>query len=266
MSTGTLKLIVKSIIVLALALLAAGLLYWLFAASRWDWIPKYWPLLLNGLWLTVLLWVLSCIFGMILAIPIGLVQVTGPRWLGAIAGGFCTVIRGTPLLLQLWLIYYGLGSLFPQIAAVYPEFRQDFMWLIRLDAFWYALLAFTLSFAGYEGEIMRGAFLSVPRGELEAARAFGMSPWKVLTRVWFPRAVRLVLPTLAGEVVLQLKATPLAMTVTVMDLAGVVRNRITQDTYIVYEPLMLLAILYMCLTFIAVWAFRVIERRVPQKR
>lgn len=266
MNTGLLKLAVKSIVVLILAALAAGLLYWLFTASRWDWIGQYYPLLFKGLWLTVLLWVLSCIFGMILAVPIALVQVTGPRWLGAIAGGFCTVIRGTPLLLQLWLIYYGLGSLFPQIAVFYPEFRQDFMWLIRLDAFWYALLAFTLSFAGYEGEIMRGAFLGVPRGELEAARAFGMSPWKVLTRVWFPRAVRLVLPTLAGEVVLQLKATPLAMTVTVMDLAGVVRGRITQDTYIVYEPLMLLAVIYMCLTFVAVWAFGIIEKRVPQKR
>ena len=266
MSTGTLKLIAKSLVVAVLLLLLAGLLYWLFFASRWDWIGKYFPLLLTGLWQTVLLWVLSCILGMILAIPIGLVQVTGPRWLGAIAGGFCTVIRGTPLLLQLWLIYFGLGSLFPQIAQVYPEFRQDFMWLIRLDAFWYALLAFTISFAGYEGEIMRGAFLGVPRGELEAARAFGMSPWKVLTRVWFPRAVRLVLPTLAGEVVLQLKATPLAMTVTVMDLAGVVRNRITQDTYIVYEPLMLLAVIYMILTFIAVWAFGYLERRVPTKR
>ena len=266
MSTGTLKTIAKSLIVAVLLLLLAGILYWLFFASRWDWIGKYLPLLLSGLWQTLLLWVLSCILGMILAIPIGLVQVTGPRWLGALARGFCTVIRGTPLLLQLWLIYFGLGSLFPQIAQVYPEFRQDFMWLIRLDAFWYALLAFTLSFAGYEGEIMRGAFLGVPRGELEAARAFGMSPWKVLTRVWFPRAVRLVLPTLAGEVVLQLKATPLAMTVTVMDLAGVVRNRITQDTYIVYEPLMLLAVVYMILTFIAVWAFGYIERRVPTKR
>lgn len=266
MSVSAIKFIIKTIIVLVLATVAAGLIYWLFAASRWEWIAKYYPLLLKGLWLTVLLWVLSCIFGFLLAIPIGLVQVTGPPWLAAIARAFCTVIRGTPLLLQLWLIYYGFGSLFPQIAAVYPEFRQDFMWLIRLDAFWYALLAFTLSFAGYEGEIMRGAFLGVPRGELEAARAFGMSPWKVLTRVWFPRAVRLVLPTLAGEVVVQLKSTPLAMTVTVMDLAGVVRNRITQDTYIVYEPLMLLAVIYMCLTFVAVWAFGLIEKRVPQKR
>jgi polar amino acid transport system permease protein len=266
MNTGFIKLTVKSLVVAVLLLIAGGLVYWLFFASRWDWIAKYYPLLFKGLWLTLSLWVLSCIFGMLLAIPIGLVQVTGPRWLAGIARGFCTVIRGTPLLLQLWLIYFGLGSLFPQIAQVYPEFRQDFMWLIRLDAYWYALLAFTISFAGYEGEIMRGAFLGVPRGELEAARAFGMSPWKVLTRVWFPRAVRLVLPTLAGEVVLQLKATPLAMTVTVMDLAGVVRNRITQDTYIVYEPLMLLAVIYMCITFITVWAFGLVERTVPRKR
>ncbi|MFO1130544.1 MAG: ABC transporter permease subunit [Hyphomicrobiales bacterium] len=266
MNFDLIRLLIKGVVVLLLVAILTGIIYWLLRVSQWSWMAAYYPLLIKGLWLTLLLWILSCVLGMIFAIPIGLVQVTGPRWLAALARGFCTVIRGTPLLLQLWLIYYGLGSLFPKIAMVFPEFRTHFMWLIRLDAFWYALLAFTISFAGYEGEIMRGAFLGVPRGELEAARAFGMSPWKVLSRVWFPRAVRLVLPTLAGEVVLQLKSTPLAMTVTVMDLAGVVRNRITQDTYIVYEPLMLLAVIYMCLTFITVWAFNYIERKVPQKR
>ena len=75
-----------------------------------------------------------------------------------------------------------------------------------------------------------------------------------------------MLPTLAGEVILQLKATPLAMTVTVMDLAGVVRNRITQDTYIVYEPLVLLAVIYMLLTFLTVWAFARLDRKVPRRR
>ena len=179
------------------------------------------PLLLKGLWLTLLLLVLSVVLGFVLAVPIGLVQVTGPPWLAAIARGFCTVIRGTPLLVQLLLIYYGLGSLFPQIGLAYPGFKENFMWPIRLDGFYYAVLAFTLSFAGYEGEIMRGAFLGVPRGELEAARAYGMSPYKVVTRVWLPRAVRLVLPTLAGETVLQLQSTPLAFTITVMDLMGV---------------------------------------------
>jgi polar amino acid transport system permease protein len=259
------RLATKGAVLAILGAIALLLVYWLLFASEWSWLPKYLPLLVHGLWLTILLLVFSCIAGFILAVPIGLVQVTGPAWLALPANWFCTVIRGTPLLIQLWLIYYGLGSLFPQIAATYPEFRQDFLWLIRLDAFWYALLAFTLSFAGYEGEVMRGAFLGVPRGELEAARAFGMSPWLVLRRVWFPRAVRLVLPTLAGETVLQLKSTPLAFTVTVMDLMGVT-SKIRQDTFRIFEPLMLLALIYMCMTFLIVWAFSWVERMVPQKR
>jgi polar amino acid transport system permease protein len=265
MGLGAVKLVIKSVVLLGLAVIAAGILYWIAFASQWSWIATYWPLLLKGLWLTIVLLVVSVAVGGLLAIPIGFVQVTGPAWLAAIARAFCTVIRGTPLLVQLWLIYYGFGSLFPQIGLAFPDFKQDFMWLIRLDAFWYATAAFTLSFAGYEGEVMRGAFLGVPRGELEAARAIGMPPSKVLSRVWFPRAVRLVLPTLAGETVLQLKATPLAFTVTVMDLMGVT-SKIRQDTFRIFEPLMLLAVIYMTMTFIIVYAFRLIENMVPQKR
>lgn len=255
------KLIVKTIILSVLGIIALSILYWLLFASNWAWLPKYLPLLAWGLYFTVLLLVIPFILGMILAVPIGLVQVTGPTWLSLIAKGFCTVIRGTPLLVQIWLIYYGLGSLFPLI----PELRQSFLWPVLREGIFYAMLAFTISTAGYEGEIMRGAFLGVPRGELEAARAFGMSPWKVLTRVWFPRAVRLVLPTLAGETVLNLKSTPLAFTITVMDLMGAT-SKIRQDTFRIFEPLMLLAVMYMCLTFIIVWGFNRLERMVPQKR
>src|SRR3954454_22682016 len=110
MNTGVLKFIAKGIIILLLITLLVGIIYWLLRASQWSWMAVYYPLLIKGLWLTLLLWVLSCVIGMVMAIPIGLVQVTGPVWLGALARGFCTVIRGTPLLLQLWLIYYGLGS------------------------------------------------------------------------------------------------------------------------------------------------------------
>ena len=92
-----------------------------------------------------------------------------------------------------------------------------------------------------------------------------MSPWKVLTRVWLPRAVRLVLPTLAGEIVGQLKSTPLAFTVTVMDLMGA-RAKISSDTYIMYEPLILIAVVYMILTFFITRAFNYLERLVPQRR
>ena len=232
---------------------------------RWDWLPQYLPALAHGLWLTIVLLVVSVVVGFLLAIPIGLVQVTGPAPLRFLARGFCTFIRGTPLLIQIWLLYYGIGSLFPIIGAAYPEFRQNFMWLIRLDAFYYALLAFILSFAGYEGEVMRGAFLGVPKGELEAARSFGMSPWKVLTRVWLPRATRQVLPTLNGETVGQLLSTPLAFTIPIMELMGVT-SKIRQDTFLIYEPLLFLALVYVCLTFIITRAFAYVEAQIPQKR
>lgn len=228
---------------------------------NWSWFPEYFPLLLEGIWLTVQLLVLSMVFGMIIAVPVGLVQVTGPRWLGAIARGYCTVMRGTPLLVQLWLLYFGLGSVF----AAYPEIRQSAFWPILREGYFYAVLAFSINEGGYAGEIMRGAFLSVPKGELEAARSLGMTRWQVLYRIWFPRAVRNVLPTLAGETVLMLKATPLAATVTVLDIFGVIL-RVRQNTYLTYEPLFVAAGLYMVLTLIITQLFGRIEGRVPSRR
>lgn len=231
----------------------------------WDWLPKYLPLLLHGLWLTALLLVFSVIFGFLLAVPLGLVQVTGPTPLKYLANLYCRIIRGTPMLLQLYILYYGLGTLFPQLGQAYPSFKSDFQWLIRLDGFYYALVALSLNFAGYVGEVMRGAFLSVPRGELEAARAFGMSRTKLLRRVWFPRAVRNVLPTLNGEIISQLLTTPLAFTVTVMDLMGAL-YKVRQDTYRIYEPLLFGAAVYFIIAMIMVHFFRRMENSIPQRR
>ncbi len=227
---------------------------------QWDWIIEYAPRLVGGLWLTLELLVLSMFFGMMLAIPIGLVQVTGPWPLAWAARAFCTLIRGTPLLIQLWLVYYGLGSLFPYI----PGIRDSMIWPILREAFPYALLAFTLSVAGYEGEIMRGAFRGVPKGELEAARAIGMTPFTVLWRIWLPRALQNVFPTLAGEAILTLKSTPLAATITIFEVYGVT-TIIRQETYRIYEPLLLLALIYLCLTGVLVAIFRYLENRIPAR-
>ena len=226
---------------------------------RWDWVPTYLPDFIDGLIITLQLLSISIVIGMFFAIPIGLVQVTGPRWLSRIAQGFCTVVRGTPLLIQLWLIYYGVGSLFPSI----PGIRETWMWPYLRDAFPYAILAFSISVAGYEGEVMRGAFKSVPKGELEAARAFGMSRFTILRRIWLPRALQNVLPTLAGEFVLTLKSTPLAATITVFDVYGV-GTMVRQETYRVYEPLLFVAGIYIVLTGIIVLFFRWLENRVPR--
>jgi len=144
--------------------------------------------------------------------------------------------------------------LFPFI----PGVRENFQWLVRLDAIYYVLAAFALSFAGYEAEIMRGAFLSVPRGELEAAEALGLSRAQVLWRIWLPSAFQRVLPTLTGEVIGQLKSTPLAFTVPVMDLMAVA-HRVMQDTYRIYEPLLFVAAVYLALTFLIVQLFALAE-------
>jgi polar amino acid transport system permease protein len=227
----------------------------------WSWLPKFLPLLPHGIFVTLQLLVLTMFFGVLLAIPLGLVQVTGPKWLANLARGYCTVMRGTPLLIQLYLLYYGLGSVF----AGYPAIRQSFFWPILREGYYYAVLAFALNEAGYAGEIMRGAFLSVPKGELEAARAIGMSPWKVLRRVWLPRAFRNVLPALGGETILTLKATPLAALVTVVDIYGVA-DKVRQETYIIYPPLIMIMIVYLILTFIITRIFGHIERQIPVRR
>jgi len=227
---------------------------------QWDWLIEYAPRLVGGLWLTLELLIFSMFFGMMLAIPIGLVQVTGPWPLAWAARAFCTLIRGTPLLIQLWLVYYGLGSLFPFI----PGIRDSMIWPLLREAFPYALLAFTLSVAGYEGEIMRGAFRGVPKGELEAARAIGMTPFTLLWRIWLPRALQNVFPTLAGEAILTLKSTPLAATITIFEVYGVT-TIIRQETYRIYEPLLLLALIYLCLTGVLVAIFRYLENRIPAR-
>lgn len=240
---------------LAVAALAAAAIF-----GRWDWLPAYLPRLWSGLLVTLAMLFSTAILGFLLAMPLGLVQVTGPWWLAIPARTFCTVIRGTPLLLQLWLLYYGLGSLFPSI----PGIRSSWLWPYLREAWPYGVASLTLSFAAYEGEVMRGAFAGVPSGELQAGRAFGMSRWMVFRRIWLPRAIHRALPTLTGETVLQLKSTPLVATITVVDLYGVI-SRVRQETYLTYEPLLLLALIYMMLTGILVWLFRRIENRIPTR-
>lgn len=245
---------------LALMAVAGVLVFCAVWFMRWDWLPIYAGALVSGVGVTLLMLVSTALLGFVLAVPIGLVQVTGPWWLSLPAQGFCTIIRGTPLLLQLWLLYYGLGSLFPQ----FPEIRQSFLWPYLREAWPYGVAALTFSFAAYEGEVMRGAFAGVPRGELEAARAYGMSRWKLFWRIWLPRAVHRALPTLNGETVLQLKATPLVATITVIDVYAVI-SKIRQVTYLTYEPLLLLALIYLILTALLVAGFRYFENRIPNR-
>jgi len=243
---------------IVLMLLFTALVLWCAFSLRWDWIPKYAPLALEGLWTTIWILLVTTFLGFLLAVPLGLAQAIGPWYLSVPARTFCTIIRGTPLLLQIWLLYYGLGSLFPQ----FPWIRSSELWPYLRQAWPYAVLALTLSYAGYEGEVMRGAFSGVNKGQLEAAKAFGMPQFTMFRRVWLPQAIRNVLPTLGGETILQLKATPLVATITIVEIYSV-SSRVRADTFIVYEPLLLLAVSYMLIAGIITLAFRRFENKVP---
>ena len=154
---------------------------------NFSWITSYWPLLAAGAVQTVLLLTISVSFGFILAIGLALAQISGSHAVRWLARGYCTCVRGTPLLIQLWLLYYGVGSLLPLI----PGLRSSFMWPVLREGFFFAALSFTLNYAAYEAEVLRGALLAVPKGELEAGRATGMSNWQLLKRIWLPRAIRI---------------------------------------------------------------------------
>ncbi|MCZ8179243.1 MAG: ABC transporter permease [Rhizobium sp.] len=228
---------------------------------NFEWIAKYWPLLIEGAFQTVSLLVISVSFGFVLAVGLAFAMVSGGPITRNLARGYSTVFRGTPLLIQLWLLYYGVGSLLPMV----PGLRQSFLWPILREGFFFAAVSFTLNFAAYQSEVLRGALLSVPKGELEAGRSLGMSPLMLIRRIWLPRAVRTALPTIAGEIVLQLKATPLAFTVTVMDLYAVA-FKVRQDTLLVYEPLLVVTLFYVALTALITRAFGVVEAQVPIRR
>ncbi len=209
------------------------------------------PPLIAGLWITLELLVVSSTIGIILAVPVALARVSPSRLLSVPATAFTYFFRGTPLLVQIFLIYFGL----PQFDLV----RNSVLWPLLRDPLPCALLAFSLNMSAYVAEVIRGGILGVPKGEREAALAVGMPRGLLIRRIVLPRAFRVTLPALSNEVVLQLKATSLASTVTLLDVTGVGR-RIAAKTY-TSEALFMAGAIYIVLTVILAQGFRLLERR-----
>jgi polar amino acid transport system permease protein len=226
-----------------------------------SWLDTYWPLLLEGFWRTILLVLISGTLGFALAILIGLGRISKNPILSGALLGYTSIIRGTPLLVQIFLLYYGLGSVF----AGMPAIRETFLWPYLRDGFWYVAAALILSEGGYTGEVIRAALLSVPRGEIEAGRAFGMRGFLLFRRIWLPRAIQSVLPTLTGEAVLLMKSTALASTVTVIDFLGAA-NVVRARTFRTYEPLLFVAVGYFALTLVIEYGFGRVEGHFAKTR
>jgi len=215
------------------------------------------PQLLGGMVLTLELTLASLALGIVLALPLAALR-TARHWaLWAPAYGYITFFRGTPLLVQIFLIYYGTGQ--------FPWMRDTILWPVLRESWWCAVLAFSLNTAAYTAEILRGAIQAVPRGEIEAARALGMSRFLVFRLVALPRAFRLALPAYGNEIILVIKSSSLASTITLLDITGVARTLVAH-TYAPYEILLVAGALYLALTFITTRLLQLAEWRLNPER
>jgi polar amino acid transport system permease protein len=211
------------------------------------------PELLQGAWLTIQLVALSGVVGLFLAVPTALMRVSPRWWLRGPAYGYIFFFRGTPLLVQIFLVYYGLG----QFEAV----RESVLWPILREPYWCAIIAFALNTGAYIAEIFRGAIEAVPAGEVEAARAFGMSKALSYRRIVLPRAFRIAMPAYGNEIILMLKGSALASTITLLDLTGMARTIIAR-TYMPVEIFLAAGVLYLLMTFVFTQGYRQLERRL----
>jgi His/Glu/Gln/Arg/opine family amino acid ABC transporter permease subunit len=221
------------------------------------------PKLILAIPLSLFLLVSSGVTGNILAVPVALARISHNPLLWMPAYGFILLMRGTPLLIQIYLIYYGLGQVFGGITIGDERLMQVLPFLKY--GLWYAIFALAINTAGYSGEILRGAILAVPHGEIEAGKAFGMSNWKIFRRITLPRAVRICLPAMSTETILLLKATSLASTVTVYEVLGTAQF-IRQQSFRVYETLIGAALVYIVLVFILTRILNWLERYLNKDR
>jgi polar amino acid transport system permease protein len=181
-----------------------------------DLLVTWWPRLLSGLRITAEVVLLSCSIGFVLAYPVALLRMSRNFFVSRAALCYITFFRGTPLLCQLYLVYYGAGEIRPFLTSI------GLWWFFR-DAFYCCIFAFTLNTAAYQAEIMRGAVQSVPKGQKEAARALGLSPYRIARHVVLPQAMLVALRPFGNELIGIIKASALAAIVTLLDLMGQTR-------------------------------------------
>jgi arginine/ornithine transport system permease protein len=219
--------------------------------------PKNLSLYADGLVTTVTLLASSLAIGGVMALLLALALTSRMAPLRWLAGAYTYCIRGTPLLIQVYLIYYGLA----QLEWIQSRWDDIWPWTYFKDAFFCALLAFAMNNAGYTAEMLAGAIRETPSGEIEAAQAMGMSRALVLWRIVLPSAFRRTLPAYSNEVVMMLHSTSLASTVPAMLDLTAAASRIYSTYYLPFEAYLFAAAIYLSITFMVVGGFKWLEKR-----
>lgn len=218
------------------------------------------PALIKATPLTLLLTAVAGVFGLAIGTLVALARLSTRRILSMPAYVFTFAFRGTPLLVQIYLVYYGLGQVLPGTWV-----RHSFLWPYLRDGLWYAIFALSLNQAAYNAEVIRGAIKAIPRGQIEAAKSIGMRSSLILRRITLPQALRSCLPVLTGDLIILLKTTSLASTITILEVMGTARM-LQRQSLLIFEPLIAAGIIYFTVVFILTRVMNVVEKRLTRYR
>lgn len=194
-----------------------GLALVIYLANRWNpaLMERYAPTYARGLWMTIKLVVISILIGAVISIPVAWARMSTNRIASSLAYAYVYFFRGTPLLAQTFLIYYGLGEIFAQNRQALTEIG---LWYYLRDAWWYAIIAFSLNTAAYQAEILRGAIQAVPKGQWEGAASLALDTWQTLRRIVLPQAMIVALRPYGNEIILMIKGSAVVSIIAVQDL------------------------------------------------
>ena len=210
------------------------------------------PKLLNAAVVTLKLLSVSLIVGLFIGLLFAILRLNKNIFINKFAYGYSYVFRGTPLLVQIFIIYFGLGQI--------ESLRYSFLWLILKEPYWCAIIAFALNTGAYTSEILRSAFQTIKPGIIEAGKSLGISNKILFYKVQIPIAIRQSLPAYGNEIILMLKGTSLASTVTLMDLTGVAKY-IISTTFKPIEVFIVAGGIYLFMTFIIHNLIKFLEKK-----
>jgi len=209
--------------------------------------------LVKGIPLTLEVVIISTILGFFLAILVALMRISKKGYLNKAAYYFVYAVRGTPLLLQIFFIYYGL--------AQFSFIQDSFLWIVLKDPFWCAIIALTLNTCAYSSEIIRGGIQSVSKGYLEVGSALGMGRILSFRIIMLPLAIRQALPAYGNELILMVKASSLVSTVTLMEITGIARKIISQ-TFAPIEIFLVAGSIYLLINFLITRGIKAAENKL----
>ncbi len=210
------------------------------------------PKLLNATLITLKLLSVSLIVGLFIGLGFAILRMHNNKLINKFAYGYSYIFRGTPLLVQIFIIYFGLGQI--------EYLRTTFLWVVLKEPYWCAIIAFSFNTGAYTSEILRSAFQTIKPGYLEAGRSLGIPSKIIFTKIQIPIAIKQSLPAYGNEIILMLKGTSLASTVTLMDLTGVAKY-IISTTFKPVEVFIVAGGIYLFMTFIIHNVIKYLEKK-----